>query len=134
MKNKNRMRRSAVIFSLVFLSIVKTGFAAGLPDPESANLPQMTPALNVGKMLYDAKCSSCHGINTVGTEKGPTFLHRVYHPGHHGDNAFYLAPLRGVRAHHWRFGDMPPVADITEVQVGNIIAYIRAIQKANGIF
>ena len=108
--------------------------ASGTRDPASVKLPAMTPALNLGKMNYDAKCASCHGRNGAGTDKGPTFLHRVYHPGHHGDGAFYLAPKRGARAHHWPFGDMPPVEGIRAAQIEKIVPYIRALQKANGIF
>ena len=103
-------------------------------NPDSVKLPGMTPALNLGKMTYDALCSSCHGKNTAGTDKGPTFLHKFYHPGHHGDAAFYAAPMKGVKAHHWPFGDMPPVEGIKEAQIEKIIVYVRAIQKANGLF
>jgi len=94
----------------------------------------MTPALNLGKMIYDAKCASCHGINTAGTKQGPTFLSRIYHPGHHGDAAFFHAPKNGAKAHHWPFGDMLPIAGITDAQIQKIVPYIRAVQSANGIF
>lgn len=94
----------------------------------------MTPALNLGKAFYDAKCACCHGVNAAGTDKGPTFLHRVYHPGHHSDGAFYLAARQRVRAHHWPYGNMPPVDGITDSQIEKIIQYVRAPQKANGVF
>lgn len=100
----------------------------------SIKTPEMTPELNLGKMMYDRFCASCHGANAVGTDKGPTFLHRVYHPGHHGDQAFLLAPKQGARAHHWKFGDMKPVKDVNDAQLQSILKYIRALQKANGIF
>ncbi len=103
-------------------------------NPDDVKLPDMTPALNLGKMNYDALCASCHGKNTVGTDKGPTFIHKFYHPGHHGDQAFYVAAIKGVNAHHWPYGDMAPVDGITEAQVEKIIQYVRAIQQANGLF
>jgi mono/diheme cytochrome c family protein len=96
--------------------------------------PKMTPLLNVGKLNFDKFCASCHGASGRGTDKGPTFISRVYHPGHHGDAAFYIAAKRGVRAHHWPFGDMKPIPGITNIQIKSIIAYIRAMQKANGLF
>jgi len=108
--------------------------AAEQLSPDRVKLPAMTPVLNLGKLSYDAKCAQCHGLNIAGTDKGPTFLHRVYHPNHHADGAFFLAPKRGVRAHHWRFGNMPPVKDISDNQIKAIIAYVRAVQQANGIF
>lgn len=47
--------------------------------------------------------------------------------------AFQMAVAQGVRAHHWPFGDMPPQAGLTREDVGNIVAYVRALQRANGI-
>jgi len=94
----------------------------------------MTPSLNIGKMNYDAYCAECHGVDTAGTNKGPTFLHRIYHPGHHGDRAFFIAPKQGAKAHHWPFGDMEPVDGVTDAQLQKILEYVRAMQKANGIF
>jgi mono/diheme cytochrome c family protein len=96
--------------------------------------PEMTPALNLGKMNYDAYCASCHGKTARGTDKGPTFISRIYHPGHHGDGAFFLAPKNGVRAHHWPFGNMPPVKGVTDAQLQSILQYVRAVQQANGLF
>ncbi|MBT5299582.1 MAG: cytochrome c [Rhodospirillales bacterium] len=96
--------------------------------------PQPTPELNIGKMNYEAHCASCHGKTAGGTDKGPTFISRIYHPGHHGDGAFYIAAKRGARAHHWPFGNMKPIPGITDQQIAAIVAYVRAVQKANGLF
>jgi len=41
-----------------------------------------------------------------------------------------LAPA-GVR--HWRFGDMPPVEGLSRRDVAAIVAYVRELQRANGI-
>ena len=108
--------------------------AAQQLDPDAVKTPEMAPELNVGKMNYDAYCASCHGANAAGTDKGPTFLHRVYHPGHHGDAAFIIAPKQGAKAHHWKFGDMKPVEGVNDAQLESIIKYVRALQKANGLF
>ena len=124
------MRIACWSIALAFAGAVSLAGAAA----QAAELPGMTPALKLGKMNYDRSCASCHGMNGVGTDKGPTFLHRVYHPGHHGDAAFFRAAKQGARAHHWRFGDMKPVAGITEEQLRRIVEYVRALQKANGMF
>ena len=94
----------------------------------------MTPRLQLGKMKYGAYCASCHGKTASGSDKGPTFIHRVYHPGHHGDNAFFMAPKQGARAHHWKFGDMKPVDGVTDAQLELIVEYVRAVQRTNGLF
>ncbi len=101
------------------------------PNPVA---PKMTPKLNLGKLSYDAFCASCHGKTAGGTDKGPTFIDRVYHPNHHGDGSFYVAAKKGTRAHHWKFGDMKPVKGVTDQLVAKIIEYVRAVQKANGLF
>jgi hypothetical protein len=61
-------------------------------------------------------------------------VHRIYDPGHHADEAFLLAVRRGVRAHHWQFGDMPAVSAVSPDEVKLIIAYVRDLQKRAGIF
>ena len=47
-----------------------TMLRAATMDPRSVKKPEMTSALLAGKQLYDAKCAECHGVNTVGTNKG----------------------------------------------------------------
>ncbi|MFT5657468.1 MAG: cytochrome c2 [Gammaproteobacteria bacterium] len=87
-----------------------------------------------GQALYEQRCSSCHGLSLSGTEKGPPLIHAYYKPSHHGDGAFYNAALKGARAHHWDFGDMPPVEGITKKELGNIIPFIRYYQKQKGLY
>ncbi|UCG75168.1 MAG: cytochrome c [Gemmatimonadota bacterium] len=91
-------------------------------------------SLSAGRAHFERFCHECHGKAATGSEKGPPLVHRVYRPGHHADPAFFLAPLQGVRAHHWRFGDMPAVEGITRDQVAAIVAYVRWLQRQAGIF
>ena len=87
-----------------------------------------------GKRLFDENCVSCHGPNAVGQEGlGPPLVHIVYEPGHHGDEAFQRAVAIGVRRHHWPFDNMPPVEGLSRDDVALIVAYIRELQRANGI-
>jgi len=110
--------------------------ASGGPNAIYTNpvAPEMTPKLNLGKLNFGFYCAACHGQKAGGSDKGPTFISRIYHPGHHGDQAFLAAARRGVRAHHWPFGNMPPVPGVTDKQISLIIGYVRAVQKANGVF
>lgn len=88
----------------------------------------------IGKRGFEAKCAVCHGVNAAGQDGvAPPLVHIIYEPNHHADEAFQLAATRGVRAHHWSFGDMPPVEGITRADVTMIVAYIRELQRANGI-
>lgn len=88
----------------------------------------------LGETAFNAKCAACHGANAAGRNgMGPPLIHKIYEPGHHGDQSFLLAVQNGVRAHHWPFGDMAPVEGLTPSDVANIVAYVRALQRANGI-
>jgi len=87
-----------------------------------------------GEVLYNRNCARCHGLGGRGTENGPPFLNRIYRPSHHSDLSFQMAALNGVRAHHWEFGDMPPVEGVGMAEVGMIIRYIRAIQREAGVY
>jgi len=107
---------------------------AALPMVD-VKVPTLTGAAIIGETIFNAKCAACHGANAAGQDGvAPPLVHRIYEPGHHGDGAFLLAAQSGVRAHHWQFGNMPPVEGVTQGDVKNIIAYVRALQKENGIF
>jgi hypothetical protein len=99
------------------------------------SLPQtFTPSELMGEQAFDAACAVCHGAIAAGIEGvAPPLVHRIYAPRHHADFAFHLAVQNGVRAHHWRFGDMPPIPGLSRAEVTLIIDYIRALQRANGI-
>ena len=117
----------------VALAVVSVVAASGAAAGEVV-VPALSPAAQDGKAAFDTLCAECHGANAAGTDKGPTFLHRVYHPRHHADFSFVLAVTRGVRQHHWRFGNMKPVPEVDEATVGAITRYVRELQKANGVF
>jgi mono/diheme cytochrome c family protein len=95
--------------------------------------PAFSEAAQKGKKLFDGNCAACHGKGATGTQNGPPFIHKIYEPSHHGDASFQRATKYGVRAHHWPFGNMPRVEGITEIEVERVIAYVRELQRANGI-
>ncbi len=100
------------------------------PSQTTASPTAGTP----GEAIFNQKCAVCHGPRAVGSPQGPPLVHKYYEPGHHSDMAFVLAVRRGVRAHHWRFGNMPPVPGLSDADVRAVIDYVRALQRANGIF
>jgi mono/diheme cytochrome c family protein len=107
------------------------------PVPPPAAAPatsvRLTAAQEDGRRAFEVRCAACHGVYGAGTDKGPPLTHKIYQPSHHADQAFEIAAKFGARAHHWKFGDMPPVADITAGEIPLIIDFIRAVQRANGI-
>lgn len=126
---RKTVRQTLVAGVLVVAGI--TAYAQGWQIPKPS--PGLMPNLAVGKVLYEKNCASCHGIALNGSEKGPPLLHRIYEPSHHADIAFQLAVKNGVRAHHWQFGDMAPVPQVTPDDVAHITAHVRAAQRKVGI-
>ena len=88
--------------------------------------------LALGEEVYGEACASCHGSDLRGTDRGPSHLSIVYEPGHHPDESFRSAIREGSPAHHWTFGDMPPVDGLDDEQVDAVIAYVRDVQEREG--
>jgi mono/diheme cytochrome c family protein len=118
------------------LALAVWRIAAPLSDAGivKVSVPSLSSLASAGEVAFEATCAACHGINGAGTENGPPLVHDIYNPGHHPDEAFYLAARRGTRQHHWSFGNMPPLDDVTDEDLLAIVAYVRELQQANGIF
>ncbi len=86
-----------------------------------------------GQALFTTHCAVCHGSSAGGTAQGPSFLSSIYAPSHHSDMSFSLAVKQGVRAHHWAFGDMPPMPQVTDEEVVQITTYVRWLQRQTGV-
>lgn len=111
-----------------------SGTAEGAPLADVTVPETFSAKAQMGKTAYDGVCAACHGVNAAGQNGiAPPLVHKIYEPSHHGDAAFLLAVQNGVRAHHWRFGNMPPQEGLTKSDVDNIVAYVRELQRANGI-
>ena len=137
------LKRAAILLVLAvalgaagYLYFDDSGDTAGNGPPiVSVKVPTTLSArAQLGRKTYDANCASCHGRNAAGQDGiAPPLVHIIYEPGHHGDESFQRAVAQGVRAHHWRFGDMPPVEGLTRRDVAAIVAYVRELQRVNGI-
>ena len=91
------------------------------------------PALVEGERRYRGSCAPCHGSLATGSDAGPPLVHRIYEPSHHSDASFRLAVTRGVRAHHWSFGNMPPIPEMDSTAIAGVTAYVRWLQQKAGI-
>lgn len=115
-------------------SVQTTAGDAGAPLVEVV-VPELSGAAQAGREVFEVSCAACHGTNAAGQDGvAPPLIHIIYEPNHHSDQSFYQAVRYGVRAHHWRFGNMPAIEGVSQSQVGDIIAYVRELQRANGIF
>lgn len=110
------------------------GHTVSGPALVAVTVPTLTAAAATGREVFNANCAACHGQNAAGVDgAGPPLVHIIYEPSHHGDVSFHMAVQQGVRAHHWPFGNMPPIEGVSQKQVTGVIAYIRELQRANGI-
>ena len=138
------MNRTPLLIGSAVL-VIGIGFYAALNLPKQTQpetgapivdvaVPELTAAEKSGEAAYNRYCAQCHAKNAAGQDGvAPPFVHPIYRPGHHADGAFYLAAMNGVRAHHWPFGDMPPIEGVTNQDIDKIVTYVRALQRANGI-
>ncbi len=112
-----------------------TAEVSGTPMADVVMPAEFSAQARLGEAYFNGVCASCHGTNAAGKDgAAPPLVHRIYEPSHHGDAAFLMAARNGVRAHHWQFGDMPPVDQpLTDAELGAIVAYVRELQRANGI-
>lgn len=133
-----RVHWSTTVVLLVLPVVVgavawQLGWLGGRSGAVSVRIPALSPVATIGQTAYDETCASCHGSSGSGTDQGPPLIHDIYNPGHHADSAFYAAAKRGVRQHHWRFGNMPAQLQVSESKMTAIIRYIRELQQANDI-
>ena len=111
------------------VSSLEGGALADVLVPET-----LSQNAQIGQLGYEAKCAACHGANAADQDGvAPPLVHTIYEPSHHGDEAFQRAAELGVRGHHWPFGNMSPIEGVARGDVTMIIAYIRELQRANGI-
>ena len=137
-KKRNQALLFIVIGMIALGAIAAAAILSNVAQDSSAFIVEVKPAPlsqegQEGATLFKMNCQACHGQNAAGTKLGPPLIHDIYNPGHHSDEAFYLAAAIGVRQHHWLYGDMPPQPQVAREDVAKIIRYIRELQEANGI-
>lgn len=136
------MRRWVGFAALIAVLVVAVALWQSRQPPAAAvaivelRVPEnLSEQLRDGQRLFAQHCATCHGVNGGGVlQVGPPLVHIIYEPDHHPDEAFHAAVELGVHAHHWEFGNMPRIPDISEPEVTRIIAFIRALQRENGIY
>lgn len=123
-----------VVFALAGYAGWGLWHAPGLDTPPqiAVRIPDLSSVAQAGREAFERRCAQCHGLRGGGGA-GPPLVHPIYRSAHHADIAFSLAVRRGVRAHHWRLGDMPPQADVGSEEIAAMTRYVRELQAANGI-
>ncbi|MBI3447108.1 MAG: efflux RND transporter permease subunit, partial [Magnetospirillum sp.] len=103
-------------------------------NQEALITPALVPQAQAGRQAFEQICAVCHGTALRGSDHAPPLLHPAYGPGSgHGDDTVLAAALTGAKSHMWKFGDMPKPEGLKPGQEKDVLAYIRAMQAANGI-
>ena len=119
---------SWLTMTILFLIPISSAIASSEPWP-----PKVPFRYALGFSQFENLCARCDGQWAEASDEGPPLLHPYYKSSHHSDASFRKAILKGTRAHHWNFGDMPPVKNATPEDVKSIILYIRWLQRQKGI-
>ncbi len=126
-------RRHKIVFTALLFTIFLSACTDSGQSISTEPPPPAPSELSGGEKLFNNNCAGCHGIGAVGTDRGPTFISKIYEPNHHADPTFHMAVKNGVRQHHWDFGNMPKISGVAKEEVDQIIAYVRWLQRENGI-
>ena len=127
------------LFPTVALGMLLALSACNKSDAPPPGVAQGKPVTGdeqvaMGETLFNKNCARCHGNAAAGSDHGPPLVHKIYEPNHHPNEAFYRAAATGVRAHHWKFGNMPKVGGVNTSDMTVIIAYVRKLQRDAGIY
>lgn len=119
---------------LIILALLSISLMAGCSKEETSATESTSAqaSSSEGQTIYENKCASCHGPNLRGTNKGPSLLSIIYEPSHHPDEAIRSAVRNGAVQHHWPYGNMPPVENITDEEIDQVIKFIRSEQESKG--
>lgn len=100
----------------------------------AVEVPALGPQERLGQQAFGKYCASCHGLSAGGRDGlGPPLVHVLYGPERRSDAALALVVEYGMASTEWTFGDMPPQGEVTDAEIASIIAFVRAVQRANGI-
>lgn len=136
MSIKNKLPLTVVATFIIGGLIVFAAKLPTLPNRPSVvavKVSDLSGDAKAGQAAFEVNCAVCHGKNAAGSDKGPPLVHNIYNPGHHADFSFAQAVRKGVKRHHWSFGDMPAQPQVKRSEIGLIIQYVRELQIANGI-
>ncbi len=123
----------------IVLVTASTILFAGCTTTDESAAPQPTVEIDRGPTVYHGdesfqnRCAVCHGQQADGTATGPPLVNRLYEIGHHPNFSFHNAVNKGVIAHHWNFGDMPPIPNVPPEEIDAIICHVRDLQRTEGI-
>ncbi len=99
---------------------------------EGGGSPASSLSVEQGLVAFAGECARCHGRLAEGTERGPNLIHADYGPRVRTDAQFRRAVREGMPARRG-YGAMPPIEGVSERRLERMIAFLRELQRVNGI-
>jgi ubiquinol-cytochrome c reductase cytochrome c subunit len=65
---------AALLLGLVVVGLLYGAFTRSSGSAQASSPPASQSDINTGKNLFDATCSSCHGLDAQGTSQGPSLI------------------------------------------------------------
>ena len=108
------MRLSAIAFAIALIA----GFSSGQDRPVRNPREGNPEAIRAGARLYDARCSTCHGVDAKGVQ-GPDLT--ILWASGAGDDRLFQTVRRGVA------GTEMPANNVSADEIWAILAYLRSL-------
>jgi len=89
-------------------------------------------AVNSGRIAFASECAQCHGRLARGTRHGPDLIAPAYGPAIASDDRIRRAVRNGVATADGRLA-MAAVPGVSERDLARMIAFLREMQRVNGI-
>ena len=106
------------------------GGCGGGGDPQAVASPDVV----LGEQRYAQRCAMCHGADLRGSRIGPSHLSSVFGPEQTTDAMFADAIRNGGRSGRFpQYDAMPAVPGLSNHEITSIIAYVRSVQRAQGL-
>ena len=100
---------------------------------EGAGVPASSLSAQAGRIAFAEECAGCHGRLAGGTERGPDLIQPAYGRRARSDAQFRRAVREGMPARRGGYGEMPAVKGVSERRLDRMIAFLREVQRVNGI-
>ena len=122
----NKIYRFYSKFFIPILPLMLNGLLTGCSIEPKNSVPK---EYHLGQTSYHRVCAQCHGADAMGGKRAPTFLQVKFDPNNFSNSRGVRTILTGSNS-----GAMPSQKGrVNDEEIGEIIKYIRHIQKQAGI-
>ena len=122
----NKIYRFYSKLFIPILPLILNGLLTGCSIEPKNSVPK---EYQLGQTGYHRVCAQCHGADAMGGKRAPTFLQVKFDPNNFSNSRIARTIINGSNS-----GAMPSQKGrVNDEEIGEIIKYIRHIQKQAGI-